>query len=204
MPQNSDTDTDTDMVMSAYREICENYRAIDDFRAKLLALLPIVSAGGIFFLIQKDLNLSLEYLLPIGIFGVVVTAGLYAYELHGIRKCSQLIKLGQHIEDDKKFCGPFTNRPGGVELPFRKKEKKDKNEKRSRINELLAARIIYPAVMAAWMYVGIFKCCNVVAAVVAAITYIVGFAFLGMLELKGEGVSNINNKQSKQTDALEQ
>jgi hypothetical protein len=45
----------------AYQEVCTTYRAIDDFRAKLLGLLPLVSGTGIFFLLNMrttDLAIS--------------------------------------------------------------------------------------------------------------------------------------------------
>ena len=38
-----------------YSEVCRSYHAIADFRAKLLALLPIASgAGGLLVLSEKD------------------------------------------------------------------------------------------------------------------------------------------------------
>lgn len=181
------------LIVSAYHEICESYRAIDDFRAKLLALLPIVSAGGIFLLLDNNLDLSLKYLIPIGIFGVVVTIGLFAYELHGIKKCDQLIKLGQHIETTKHIHGPFTKRPGRVELSPTKKKKGPY------INEPVAARIIYPAVMAAWMYLAVFKCECLTAAVLPVITYFIGFFVPGVLNLEGEEVTDAIKHQNNQS-----
>lgn len=175
------------LIMTAYQQICESYRAIDDFRAKLLALLPIVSAGGIFLLLDK--NPCPEYLLPIGIFGVVVTTGLFSYELHGIKKCAQLIKVGQHIEDEKHIHGPFTKRPGRVELfPIKHKIK-------PYINEPVAARIIYPAVIAAWMYLALFKHSTVAAAIISIIAYFIGFLIPSFLNLEGDDVGSDANKQ---------
>ncbi len=57
-----------------YKEVCAGYHAIADFRAKLLGLLPLASAGGIFFLLSdaltdvKKKEFSAAYLVPIGIF----------------------------------------------------------------------------------------------------------------------------------------
>ena len=175
------------LVMSAYQQICENYRAIDDFRAKLLALLPIASAVGIFLLLDK--SPIPEYLLPIGIFGVIVSAGLFAYELHGIKKCDQLIQAGLYIENKKHIYGPFTRRPGRVELLTLK------NKKGPYLNEPVAARIIYPAVIAAWAYLAVFKWSVFAAAIAAIIIYIIGFWFPGILNLKGDGVADENKKK---------
>jgi hypothetical protein len=36
----------------AYQELCKSYLAIDDFRTKLLASLPLVSGAGFFFLLN--------------------------------------------------------------------------------------------------------------------------------------------------------
>lgn len=76
-----------DQVKAVYQEICMSYRAIDDFRARLLGLLPVVSGVGVGVLLGKDPGEPEPLWLPIGLFGTVVTLGLFAYELYGIRKC---------------------------------------------------------------------------------------------------------------------
>jgi hypothetical protein len=43
----------TDALLAAYAEICKSYHAIDDFRMKLLGLLPFTSLAGI-LLLSKD------------------------------------------------------------------------------------------------------------------------------------------------------
>jgi hypothetical protein len=40
-----------DRKLKVYEQLCNSYRAIDDFRAKLLALLPLATGGGIFLLV---------------------------------------------------------------------------------------------------------------------------------------------------------
>ena len=37
-------------LSSAYDQLCSSYRAIDDFRAKLLGFLPLVTGGGLILL----------------------------------------------------------------------------------------------------------------------------------------------------------
>jgi hypothetical protein len=37
-----------DHLKAAYQELCHSYRAIDDFRAKLLGFLPLATGTGIF------------------------------------------------------------------------------------------------------------------------------------------------------------
>jgi len=134
-----------------YQELCNSYRAIDEFRAKLLGLLPLATGTGVFLLIgsKESQTLLNEYHLPIGLFGIAVTLGLFCFELFGIKKCAQLITDGKTIEkiisikyeDGKgKYLGQFDRRPGDI-VGF--------------INEPFAAGIIYPAVIAAWSYIAL-------------------------------------------------
>jgi hypothetical protein len=131
-----------DRELKVYEQLCSSYRAIDDFRAKLLALLPLATGGGIFLLVgdQTRAEAIEPYLLPIGIFGFMVTLGLFFFELHGILKCTRLIEAGTKLEEDlciSKERGHWIDRPLGV-IGF--------------INEPFAAGIIYPAVLAAWAF----------------------------------------------------
>ena len=121
-----------------YQELCKSYLQIDDFRSKLLAALPIASAGSVFVLVGNKLDdatkldASKPFLLPIGAFGAIVTLALFCYEIYGIRKCGRLIATGIQLETDLKVVGQFTRRPNDY------------------INEPFAAGIIYPAVLAGW------------------------------------------------------
>src|SRR5437588_9189116 len=82
---------------TAYTELCNSYRSIDDFRAHLLGFLPLAT-GGLFVLTEKKGDDSV--FLPIGILGFVITVGLYIFEIYGIRKCTHLIVRGQQLEDE--------------------------------------------------------------------------------------------------------
>jgi len=124
-----------------YQQLCNSYRAIDDFRAKLLGFLPLVSGTGIFILMSNIADIKRAILFPVGIFGFIVTLGLFAFEIYGILKCTALIKTGKNLETNEleTKVGQFTSRPGSL------------------INEPFAAGTIYPAVLAAWMYLAIFN-----------------------------------------------
>ena len=143
-----------DHKLKVYEQLCTSYRAIDEFRTKLLALLPLATGGGIFLLVgdQNRAAAINPYLPAIGSFGFLVTLGLFLFELHGIKKCTQLIKVGTELEEDlgtkvgteleedlgtNEKKGQFIGRPLGV-IGF--------------INEPFAAGIIYPAVLAAWAF----------------------------------------------------
>ena len=42
-----------DRLIAAYGEVCRSYERIDDFRAKLLGLLPLASGAALFSLLGK-------------------------------------------------------------------------------------------------------------------------------------------------------
>jgi hypothetical protein len=132
-----------DEQLKVYEQLCNSYRAIDDFRAKLLGFLPLATGAGIFLLITDPENIKFMQGLfqPMGVFGFVITLGLFFYELYGIKKCTHLISAGKEIEYDLGVQnGQFKRRPPGVALL---------------INEPLAAGIIYPAVLAAWTFLAL-------------------------------------------------
>jgi hypothetical protein len=155
--------------LDTYKELCNSYRAIDDFRAKLLALLPFATGVGAVFLLGNITPENQKYLEPLGVFGFVVTLGLFAYEIFGIHKCHALIKSGKFIEIIQlKVNGQFKTRPPSI---------------RGLIDEPFAAGIIYPAVLASWLYIALIFS-HPQASLPAAIT--IFFAgFVCMLVYKG-------------------
>jgi hypothetical protein len=129
-----------DERVKIYDQLCNSYRAIDDFRAKLLGFLPLATGAGVFLLVtdQKKMESMQQIFRPIGAFGFVITLGLFFYELYGIKKCTHLIRAGKTLENDLGIRnGQFMQRPPGVAIL---------------INEPLAAGVIYPAVLAAWTF----------------------------------------------------
>src|SRR5262245_21925751 len=93
-------DQQPENVRTVYRELCASYRAIDDFRMKLMGLLPLVSGGGIFLLIadEEKMSFAQQFFLPVGAFGFLVALGLFCYELYGVKRCHGLIDLGTELE----------------------------------------------------------------------------------------------------------
>jgi hypothetical protein len=162
-----------------YRELCTSYRAIDDFRMKLLGFLPLASGGIFAFFInpdfilhEKKMTIAKPLLPAIGIFGLLVTLGLFAFEIYGIRKCMSLILVGTYLEIKQgSGHGQFADRPKGV-LGF--------------IAEPLAAGIIYPAVMAAWVYFALNysepTCVATWTTLVFAVFLLFTLVFIGWLE----------------------
>lgn len=140
----------TENIRAVYDQLCTSYLAIDDFRAKLLGLLP--TGTGVFLVIPElvkagsskeggpyvDLINSLS--LPIGAFGFVIALGLFFYEMYGIRKCTHLIEVGKCLEQKLGASGQFKFRADGIG---------------GVINEPFASGLIYPAVLAAWTFLAL-------------------------------------------------
>jgi len=132
-----------DEQLKVYEQLCNSYRAIDDFRSKLLGFLPLATGTGVFLLITDPEKIKFMQGLfqPIGAFGFIITLGLFFYELYGIKKCTYLIRAGKALENELNIQnGQFTQRPPGVAIL---------------INEPLAAGVIYPAVLAAWTFLAL-------------------------------------------------
>jgi hypothetical protein len=140
--------TDNPPLDTVYQELCSGHTAIADFRAKLLALLPIASAGGIALLLNgADPGASGGLLLAAGLFGLTVTFGLFMYELRGIEDCVSLRTRVLQLEKDlgipidvSRFGPHQRGAPRGKGLA----------------DEIGAAWIVYPAVMTAWAYVAAY------------------------------------------------
>jgi hypothetical protein len=86
-----------------------------------------------------------EFFAPIGVFGIFVTLGLLIYELFGIKRCQELIKEGEKLEEEMlkngmEVRGQFTNR--GYQFLF--------------VSKPLAAAFIYSAALAAWTYLALY------------------------------------------------
>jgi hypothetical protein len=144
----------------AYEQLCLSYRAIDDFRAKLLALLPLASGGLCALITGGSWSPDRGLLTPLGTFGAAVTAGLLAHELHGIRKCRTLIRCGRELEEAVV--------PAGIGQ-FRARSDD------SLLGKPTASAIIYPAVFAAWAFIALLPVSVWVAAVVGVLSALVGF-----------------------------
>lgn len=136
-------------LRTAYDELCATYRAIDDFRAKLLGFLPLVTGGGLVLAIGKAEELRREFFGPIGLFGIAVTAGLLAYELFCIKKCHALLRTGEDLEGKLHLPVDSGGKPAGQFI-------RRPNNLLKVVNEPFAAALIYPAVLAAWTYLACY------------------------------------------------
>jgi hypothetical protein len=158
-------------VRTVYDQLCTSYRAIDDFRAKLLGFLPLVTGGGLILLSGRSAEVREEFFRPVGLFGVAITGGLLAYELFGIKKCHALLGAGEDLEhalglpgeDAGRAAGQFIRRP---------------NNLLGVVNEPFAAAAIYPAVLAAWTYLALFFDPGRRGPLISLVVFIAGFAVI--------------------------
>jgi hypothetical protein len=146
---------DLELKRALYDRVSESYHNVDDFRMKLLGFLPVATGTAVFLLLNvkaepvggrtepangtQKLDAA-DALLAIGLFGLAFTLGLFAYELYGIKKCHYLIAAGARLEREMKVPGQFQSRP---------------RELAGFINEPFASAVIYPASLAAWLYLAL-------------------------------------------------
>jgi hypothetical protein len=127
---------------TAYEQICKAHSEISDFRAKLLALLPLASGAGLFLLFSDKIDARVEsHLWALGVFGALVTTGLFLHELRNIQICLAISDCGRELEECilKVKRGRFYDDPGptfgGV------------------VSSTWGAVIIYSSVIAVWSYI---------------------------------------------------
>ena len=103
-------------LLVEYQQLRERHDGIADFRAKLLALLPLSSGAGIALLLRSK-SYDDGQLAVVGVFGAIVTVGLFLYELRGIGHRNVLICRGSDIEqklDLTTGCGRADGRKVSV------------------------------------------------------------------------------------------
>jgi hypothetical protein len=172
------------ILMAEYGEVCKSHAGITDFRAKLLALLPITSgAGAGILLAQAADHLSATKataLIVLGLFGLVVTFALFFYELRQIDTCKQLRNHAAWLEAQLGIAaGQFGGRRARLSLrdmysprarrerdaTLTDSERADRTAALSPTNGVVgrpfvgaeaAGYLVYHAVMVAWVLVAIF------------------------------------------------
>jgi hypothetical protein len=105
-------------------------------------LLPLATGVGIFLLLDnKTANTKPTLLAAAGVFGVLVTIGLFFYEYRGMEECHTLRKHGAKLE--KKLLTPVSC-------------SRFRNYKLSFIGPIGAGPIVYFAVIAGWLFVIVY------------------------------------------------
>jgi hypothetical protein len=137
------SDLSIEALKTIYEQVCLAHNAIADFRAKLLAILPIASGTGILLLLSDKITPEAKpHFVAVGTFGALITIGLFLYELRGIHRCNALIHCGKALENEllkDKSTGTFFSQQKPVLKGF--------------VSLTWASLMIYPAVIGAWSYV---------------------------------------------------
>jgi hypothetical protein len=170
------------ILLAEYQEVCKSHSGITDFRAKLLALVPIASGTGVGLLVIQGKGgvpgTGAGLLIGLGIFGAVVTIGLFLYELRQIDVCKQLRNHAAWIESQLgieagQFGGrrerlslsnvysPDTHRVRDKRLTALERtgqrpppgEPQSALPQKSFIGAETAGYLIYHSVIAAWLFV---------------------------------------------------
>lgn len=163
-----------EILLAEYQEVCKSHAAITDFRAKLLALLPVASGTGVGLLLtqadRKD-GIPASLLVALGAFGALVTVGLFLYEFHQMDDCQQLRNHGVWIEKELGIVvGHFGSKRGNLGLPdmwpsryhqrdkdLGERERQGKEAPREQppglVNVRNADYIVYGTVFVAWIAV---------------------------------------------------
>lgn len=141
-----------DILLAAYEEVCNSYHAIDEFRTKLLGILPIASLAGILLLGKDNLFQSdWFYQRLVGFasfFAAAFTLALFLFEIRGILRCHHLIVRGAKLETELDVKGQFyvcskqhVDSAGSIiERTF---------------NAKVAASAVYSLVFAAWLFLAL-------------------------------------------------
>jgi hypothetical protein len=158
-PRDEATDSaiskNTQTLLSVYQEICRSIQNVDDFRMKLLGLLPLTSLVGIFALNNDSLFAqsrpeSKHLITFIGIFAASLTLSLFIYEIRGILRCSDLIRRGGDIEKLLKVRGQFSVCIEEHECKTKGTDWRERSV--SFFDAKLAACVIYSTVFTAWVF----------------------------------------------------
>ena len=139
----------------AYSELCKSYQSIVDFRAKLLGFLPLASGAGAYAVLSKEPSPPWEWVA--GVFGFMITLGLFLYELRGLQRAAALERAGRELEVQLGIrSGQFTDQPEPYLRGF--------------VDPRGAAWVIYATVEASWIYlIVVGRLGTALAALVAAI-----------------------------------
>ena len=144
------SDPNVAATLQMYAEICTSHKSIDDFRMKLLGLLPLTSLVGIFGLSKESLfgqrDPSTDRLVAsIGVFAAAFTLALFVYEIRGIVRCHDLIVRGRKLEELLGIKGQFF-------VCSHAKERQNRGNIIGYLDSKFAACFIYSTVFAAWAF----------------------------------------------------
>jgi hypothetical protein len=182
---------DPEYVTASYAAICKSHQALDDFRMKLLGLLPIASVVGLLTLEKSGIASAgsvthNEIVAYVGLFAAMFTLALFVYEMRNILICHDLIVSGQSLEAVMNVPGQFSVCGERRQLPCYVGQRKRRIAQA--LNAKLAASGIYSLVFSAWLFVALrygfaieARTCAVCAVVVGLMLACGSYALLHFL-----------------------
>jgi len=144
-------DPKPDVLLNVYKEVCSSHHAIDEFRAKLLGILPIASLAGILVVGKEPLILQTTGKHLIGFasfFAAAFTVALFLFEIRGILRCHFLIQRGAELEKALKVRGQFC-------VCSDQHERASESVSEAIFNAKVAASAIYSLVFSAWLFLAL-------------------------------------------------
>jgi hypothetical protein len=142
----------TAAVLAVYGEVCTSYHAIDEFRAKLLGILPIASLAGILLVSHDNLIVTSApsyRLVGFGsFFAAAFTLALFLFEIRGILRCHELIRRGEALEKELGIQGQFF-------VCALQHEAAARDASEGLFNVKVAASVIYSLVFSAWLFMAL-------------------------------------------------
>lgn len=141
----------TESLLKTYAEICNSYRAIDDFRMKLLGFLPFASVAGT-LLLSKDISSAQSKLVGYAcFFASVFIISLFLYEIRGILRSGGLIERGKRIEERLLVQGQFFQ----CEEETHPRSANLADKVRLHMNTTVASCVMYSLVFAFWLFLAL-------------------------------------------------
>lgn len=138
-------------LLKAYAEICNSYRAIDDFRMKLLGFLPFASVAGV-LLLSKEIPSAQSKLVGYAcFFASVFTFSLFLYEIRGMLRSGGLIRRGKRIEERLLVHGQFFQ----CEAETHPRSASLADKIRLHMNTTVASCFMYSLVFAFWLFLAL-------------------------------------------------
>lgn len=108
--QSSKAHPSSEELHLVYEQVCTSYHNVEDFRARLLGLIPGVTAGSFIATIASNPEKSqalTNLVFPFGILGALVVLGLFFYEIENLKRATILAARGHMLEQTMQIVGPF-------------------------------------------------------------------------------------------------
>lgn len=145
-----------ELATRIYSEVCSNIKATDEISFRLLGLVPLVSAAGIFGISLNKEFASSPLAIVISFFAAIVTGALFMWEWRNLKSCRSYLNYAMLLEQEV-FYDAFGRL--GDKVKEGKQKETAKGQFRGRpdntvIRKTIAEIIIYSATISAWTAIG--------------------------------------------------